>query len=88
MVLSPQRGARFLSIDAMSIIFARRRAHFLTIEAMSINFASKPCAFRFQAALEPTAMSCNDTVKTPFKLFSVLERVTWPEYRPERPRIS
>ncbi len=40
--------------------------------------ASTPCAFRFQTALEPTAMSCNDTVHTPFKRFSVLECVMWP----------
>ncbi len=41
-------------------------------------FASTPCAFPFQAALEPTAMSCNDTVHTPFKRFSVVDYVTWP----------
>ncbi len=41
---------------------------------------SMPCAFRFQAALEPTSMSCNDIVNTPFKRFSVLEWVTWPVY--------
>ncbi len=42
--------------------------------------ASTPCAFRFQAALEPTVLSCNDTVHTPFKRFSLLECVTWPVY--------
>ncbi len=42
--------------------------------------APTPSAFRFQAALEPTAMNCNDTVHTPFKRFSVLECVTWPVY--------
>ena len=45
----------------------------------NVALASTPCAFRFQAALEPT-WSYNDTVHTPFKRFSVLERVTWPVY--------
>ena len=34
------------------------------------------------SVLEPTAMSCNDIVDTPFKGFLVLERMTWPVIDP------